>query len=207
MVFIFICLIAAFVVMMLAVSGGFSFQRKSGGMDTVAELRKILLARTEGTISQEEFERRQAALHLAVLDTSNPGVPSALRNLIWIIPVALVLLAVGLYFAQSKPTAVTPVAAVAATAAMPAMPVASGAPAPANAGGDMSTAVRHLEAKLQKDPKNGEGWLLLARSYNELGRHRDASDAYAKAIALLPADPKLVAEKNSQDVLAASGQK
>ena len=63
-----------------------------------------------------------------------------------------------------------------------------------NAGGDMATAVKRLEAKLEKNPQNGDGWLLLARSYNELGRRQDAANAFGKAAALLPTSADLLAD-------------
>ncbi|WP_133326988.1 tetratricopeptide repeat protein [Sapientia aquatica] len=77
--------------------------------------------------------------------------------------------------------------------APPTAGVGTSAPA-SNAGGDMATAVKRLEAKLEKNPQNGDGWLLLARSYNELGRRQDAANAFGKAAALLPTSADLLAD-------------
>ena len=41
-----------------------------------------------------------------------------------------------------------------------------------------------LEQRLQEQPDDGKGWLLLAKSYRHLGRMDDARDAYKKAEAL-----------------------
>jgi len=41
-----------------------------------------------------------------------------------------------------------------------------------------------LEQRLQDQPDDGKGWLLLAKSYDHLGREADAAAAYAKAAAL-----------------------
>jgi cytochrome c-type biogenesis protein CcmH/NrfG len=41
-----------------------------------------------------------------------------------------------------------------------------------------------LEQRLQQQPDDGKGWLLLAKSYRHLGRMDDARDAYKKAEAL-----------------------
>ena len=38
-----------------------------------------------------------------------------------------------------------------------------------------------LEQRLQQQPDDGKGWLLLAKSYRHLGRMDDARDAYKKA--------------------------
>jgi len=40
-----------------------------------------------------------------------------------------------------------------------------------------------LKAKLEKNPNDGDGWLLLAKSYQHLGRLQEARDAYANAVA------------------------
>jgi len=50
-----------------------------------------------------------------------------------------------------------------------------------------------LAAKLEKDPDNPEGWVMLARTYYALKRHADAARAFERAVALVP---------DSADVLA-----
>lgn len=83
-----------------------------------------------------------------------------------------------------------------------AQPVAShAAPAPENVQApDVQAMVDRLAARLQKEPDNGPGWQMLAKSYAALGRFGDAAGAYAKAVALLPADAGLLADY--ADVLA-----
>ena len=41
-----------------------------------------------------------------------------------------------------------------------------------------------LEQRLRQDPDDGKSWLLLAKSYDHLGRTRDSVAAYARAAAL-----------------------
>jgi cytochrome c-type biogenesis protein CcmH len=60
--------------------------------------------------------------------------------------------------------------------------------------GDFSAMAAKLAAKLEKNPNDGEGWALLARSYVELKQHKDAVPAFEKAMALLPNDPQLLAD-------------
>ena len=48
-----------------------------------------------------------------------------------------------------------------------------------------------LEERLRQDPDDAGGWLLLAQSYEHLGRQDDASAAYEKARALGRTDPNL----------------
>ena len=45
-----------------------------------------------------------------------------------------------------------------------------------------------LEQRLQREPGDGDGWLLLAKSYDHLGRSAEAIEAYARARALGSSD-------------------
>lgn len=38
-----------------------------------------------------------------------------------------------------------------------------------------------LEERLREEPDDGEGWLLLAKSYDHLGRTQESLNAYARA--------------------------
>lgn len=51
-----------------------------------------------------------------------------------------------------------------------------------------------LEQRLQQQPDDGKGWLLLAKSYRHLGRMDDARDAYKKAEALGNNDATVAAQ-------------
>ena len=51
-----------------------------------------------------------------------------------------------------------------------------------------------LEEHLKEAPQDAEGWTMLGRAYNFLQRFELASSAYAKAIALRPDDPQLLAD-------------
>jgi cytochrome c-type biogenesis protein CcmH len=66
--------------------------------------------------------------------------------------------------------------------------------------------VKRLADKMAADPKNGEGWLLLARTYGELQMPRESADAYAKAAALLPADASLLADWAAVSVATNGGK-
>jgi len=60
--------------------------------------------------------------------------------------------------------------------------------------GDIEPLLASLKAKLDKNPGDGTGWALLARSYIELRRHADAVPAYEKAVKAIPDDPQLLAD-------------
>jgi cytochrome c-type biogenesis protein CcmH len=57
-----------------------------------------------------------------------------------------------------------------------------------------------LAARLEKEPDNLEGWVLLGRSYAALGRYSDAALALRRAVELRGNDPDLLADY--ADVLA-----
>ena len=59
-----------------------------------------------------------------------------------------------------------------------------------------------LADKLAKDPNNGDGWLLLARTYREIGQHKDALEGYERAATLLPHTAEMLAEWVDARVIA-----
>jgi cytochrome c-type biogenesis protein CcmH len=62
-----------------------------------------------------------------------------------------------------------------------------------------------LTSRLQQNPNDAEGWVMLARSNYILERYAEAGNAYTKAIALLPNDAQLLADY--ADALAMSNKK
>lgn len=64
--------------------------------------------------------------------------------------------------------------------------------------------VASLKAKLEKQPNNPQGWVMLAKSYTELNRYQDALPAYEKAIQQNPNNATLMADY--ADVLALVNQ-
>jgi cytochrome c-type biogenesis protein CcmH len=62
--------------------------------------------------------------------------------------------------------------------------------------------VTEFAAKMEKDPSNLQGWVMLARSYRILGRNQDAVKAYERAGSFVDSDPQLLADY--ADTLAAN---
>ncbi len=167
--------------------------------DVAAELRDLLIARADGHIDQSEFERKQAALHAAVLQTSpgtrQSGLPAYAR---WLIPALLAfLLAGGLYWGLPSPSS-QPTASGEDFAKLPDVKQSG----QAGSGGDLNTVVKKLAEKMANDPLNGEGWLLLAKTYSELRRHAEAAAAYEKASALVTLDAAALADWADAHVMA-----
>ena len=66
--------------------------------------------------------------------------------------------------------------------------------------------VGRLEARLKSTPEDAEGWTMLGRSYNVLGRYAEADAAFRKVIELRPTDAQGWADR--ADALAmANGRK
>lgn len=58
----------------------------------------------------------------------------------------------------------------------------------------LGDAIAQLEAELQRNPGQAEGWRLLAQAYQREGQAAKARDAFAKAVELSPDDASLLAE-------------
>jgi len=54
--------------------------------------------------------------------------------------------------------------------------------------------VAALAKRLEANPNDADGWAMLGRSYINLEKYREASDAYAKAAALKSGDADLLVE-------------
>lgn len=66
----------------------------------------------------------------------------------------------------------------------------------------LAEAVTQLEAELERDPNQIEGWRLLASAYTAEGLSAKARDAYARAVKLAPDNPDLLAEAAEARALA-----
>lgn len=58
----------------------------------------------------------------------------------------------------------------------------------------LADAIVQLQAELERDPNQVEGWRLLAGAYLAEGRSDEAQQAYTRALQLAPDDPALLAE-------------
>lgn len=104
------------------------------------------------------------------------------------------LLALALYQLVGTPAALAPA---------PRMAAADGAdPAPTLAG-----AVAALEAELERDPRQVEGWRLLGRGRAQLGDQGAARDAFARAAALAPDDDDAQVEYAEARARASEGRR
>lgn len=65
---------------------------------------------------------------------------------------------------------------------------------------DVETLVQRLAERMQAEPSDPQGWMLLGRAYSGLQRFEEARDAYREALQRMPPDASLLADY--ADVLA-----
>ena len=72
---------------------------------------------------------------------------------------------------------------------------------------DVATRTARLEARLAREPGDGDGWRLLGLSRAHLGDASGAAAAYARALELRPGDAELVAAlENARRTTSPAGQ-
>jgi cytochrome c-type biogenesis protein CcmH len=154
--------------------------------DQLAELDADLSA---GSIEREQWEAARADLQRGLLEAvdvpSGKAAAPAARSRVAALAVALALplVSVSLYLLLGNPQGLQPAAENAA----------QGAPHQLTRE-QIDTMVARLAQRLESNPDDGEGWIVLARSYNALGRYAEAAAAYGKAEAKFPQDAQLLAD-------------
>ncbi len=133
---------------------------------------------------QKELERR--AIEDGVVDPAATKPMSSQRKLALAaaLAVSVPALAVGLYLFLGSPDAMSP--------AQPQSP--HGAGNHSITPEQIKAMTGRLAERLQSNPDDGEGWLMLARSYTQLGRFAEAAAAFGRASALLPPNPDMLAD-------------
>lgn len=152
-----------------------------------------------GTLSAAQYEQAKLEIERRVLDEAGgEGIPTpqAARNGRWtavVLAATIPLCAASLYWLLGSPEAVLPQRAG----------VAGGTPG--LAAHEIEAMVAKLAARLEQNPDDANGWMMLARSYAAMQRFPEAIAAYAKATALVKDDADLLADY--ADLLATSASR
>lgn len=163
--------------------------------DQLAELQSDL---TNGLISEDQYKQDRQEFELRLLedvaasDRSASSRSNNSRNLVYILASALPIVAVVFYLQVGHPSSLS---------ASPA-PVGRSMAAPETTAaneGDFSPQrieanVAALAKKLEENPNDVAGWIMLGRSYSSLNKFSEASAAYKKATALKSDDADLLAD-------------
>lgn len=162
--------------------------------DQVAELEADL---KNGVLSPEQFEQGRRDLQRNLLEdvsqagqekASGQGPNKSGRITAAVVALTVPVFAVGAYLQLGNPTqALSPQANAPSAANMTDAEAVSQQAL-------IEGMVGSLAARLESNPQNGEGWVMLGRSYGVLGRFAEASAAYAQAVSLLDEDPQLLAD-------------
>jgi cytochrome c-type biogenesis protein CcmH len=137
--------------------------------------------RDAGQLGETDYQEARGEIQRRLLDDAAEAdaplaVPShRLRTLIAIV-VAFPLLAAGLYTWLGSPAALDQMARRDFTRQ------------------DIENMVAGLAARLEKEPGNLQGWVMLARSYKAMRRYDEAEQAFEKAGPLVEQDPQLLAD-------------
>lgn len=101
--------------------------------------------------------------------------------------IAAMLFGIALYAAIGRPDAANPGTRLQSVAQ------ATGEHAGKGELASVNQLLAGLEQRLRQQPDDGKAWLLLARSYDHLGRRKDSIDAYTRARELGADDSALAA--------------
>lgn len=137
-----------------------------------------------GLMSEEQYQQDKEELERRLLeDVNRPNSDStstapSTRKFAYGVGMAIPVGVIAFYFIVGNPKALSPSLATAGTA-----------PPATQQGGPMSDQqiaanVDKLAKRLEQNPNDGQGWLMLARSYTSMERFSEAASAYERATAL-----------------------
>ncbi len=154
--------------------------------DQLADLERDL---NEGRIAEQAYQQAREEVERRALELQGDSTHAAATgrrqtSLAVALLVGVPVVVGALYWTLGVPNAVVPNAQVAA---------------PANGEHALSqeqiiTMVERLALRLQENPNDGAGWLMLARSYAVLGRFPESAAAFNRALGMLPPDAQHYAD-------------
>ncbi len=172
------------------------------------DLKRGLVAAEEAAAARLEIERRMLAAADAGAGAgprtgvSHPG--TAQKAMAAVLAVALPAGAVALYLLLGQPGLRDRPLAERRDREAPAAATAATGTEDAGAR-DLAEMTARLARRLRDQPEDLNGWVLLARTYQNLGRHADAANAYGSAVALADDQARLHAAFGEALITAADG--
>ena len=150
-----------------------------------------------GLVSEEQYQQDKDELERRLLeDVKEPNPDSSsssttTRMFAYGVATAIPVGVIAFYLLIGNPKALSP--------SLPTMQMPASNQQQPQQGGAMSEQqiaanVEKLAKRLEQNPNDAEGWLMLARSYTSMERFSDAAAAYAHAIALNDGDASVWAD-------------
>src|SRR5882672_1029194 len=134
-----------------------------------------------GLMSEEQYQQDKEELERRLLeDVKRPGselssAVASTRKLAYGVGMAIPIGVIGFYFLVGNPGALSSSPSTAGMAIQPGGPMSDQ---------QIASNVDKLAKKLEQNPNDAQGWLMLARSYASMERFADAASAYEHATAL-----------------------
>ena len=158
--------------------------------DQLAELESDL---QNGIASQEQYVHDREEIERRLLEDTKgekperkaTTTPATARYTAYAIGIAIPLVAISFYLHVGNPKAVDGPPPL-----QPQANVASGQRTQAQ----IEANVAALAKRLQSNPSDAQGWIMLARSYSSMDKFAESAGAYTKATELTPNDADLWAE-------------
>jgi len=153
------------------------------------ELDKLELERAAGSINDADYEIAHAEMRQRLFQDTNEeddhSVMGSSRMTVIGLCIFITVLSAGFYFFLGDATRIAE----------------KNVQQPMTQDG-VEKMVAEFAAKMEQDPTNLQGWVMLARSYRILGRNPEAAKAYERAGNFIDSDPQLLADY--ADVLASN---
>lgn len=166
------------------------------------DLRNGLIEQQQYNQEREEIERRLLEDVSAPESTTSKPVPvaTAQRNTVYMLALGIPLIAVLFYLkvGELKGIGNLPKQPAVAEAGSDGMSDRSQAQIEAN--------IAALAKRLESNPSDGDGWLMLARSYNSMEKYADAVSAYEHAAKVKTNDADVLAEYAFATAMAGNRQ-
>jgi cytochrome c-type biogenesis protein CcmH len=157
-----------------------------------ADLRNGIVGEEQYAQDRDEIERRLLEDTATVTAKKTAAVPTNARNTAYVLGLGIPFIAIVFYLKIGESKLIENPATVAAPPAATASGPASG---PMQRSQEQIQAnVAKLAKRLESNPNDAEGWMMLARSYSSMEKFSEAANAYAKATELTPKNADLWAE-------------
>lgn len=145
------------------------------------QIARLELDRADKMIAEADYLQARAELQRRVIDDTHDADDAAIvrapKKTMLTLGLLLPIAAMSLYLLLGSPATLDPV----------------NGPQRAATPEDVDRLVANLAMKLEKEPDNLQGWVMLARAYKMLGRNVEAEQAFVRAGSFLDNDAQLLA--------------